>query len=231
MSANGHVVFPIIKSQKAKSFAYATRSHTLNQVQFGYYVPKCGDYRVKSRTGGNHVDVFVSWDTSQQAGWVIGGNVNDKVSVRMVTLQSMVADGTTALVEVDGFYNYRLTGSDYTSWLRSINEKFQIVPKVYYEATDEQQLKATWYGKAFDGKRTANGEIYDMTKLTAAHKTLPFGTMLYVFNAKNGKSVIVRINDRCPKVGILDLAKAAADTLKLTSAKVTIWKLTKKELK
>lgn len=57
---------------------------------------------------------------------------------------------------------------------------------------------ATWYGGDFHGRRTANDEVYDMYKYTAAHRTLPFGTKIKVTNPKNNKSIIVRINDRGP---------------------------------
>ncbi|HET6528788.1 MAG TPA: septal ring lytic transglycosylase RlpA family protein [Balneolaceae bacterium] len=71
---------------------------------------------------------------------------------------------------------------------------------------------ASWYGPDFHGNLTANGEIYNMHELTAAHRTLPFGTILRVKNLDNGKSVIVRINDRGPyaKDRIIDLSKKAA---------------------
>lgn len=76
---------------------------------------------------------------------------------------------------------------------------------------------ASWYGPNFDGKQTANGEIYDMNKLTAAHRTLPFNSVVKVVNKANGKSVIVRINDRGPyaKNRILDLSKKAAEEIEL----------------
>jgi len=71
---------------------------------------------------------------------------------------------------------------------------------------------ASWYGPKFHGKQTANTEKYNQMALTAAHKTLPFGTMLRVTNPQNGKQVIVRINDRGPyiKGRDLDLSKGAA---------------------
>jgi len=74
---------------------------------------------------------------------------------------------------------------------------------------------ASWYGPGFHGRRTASGEIYDMHKLTAAHKTLPLGTVVKVINLENGKSVIVRINDRGPFVEgrIIDLSHEAAKRL------------------
>jgi rare lipoprotein A len=77
---------------------------------------------------------------------------------------------------------------------------------------DRGTLKASWYGPKFHGKFTANGEVYDQMALTAAHKYLSFGTLLKITNPKNGKSVIVRINDRGPYIEgrELDLSKGAA---------------------
>ena len=74
---------------------------------------------------------------------------------------------------------------------------------------------ASWYGPGFHGKTTSNGERYNQNSLTAAHKLLPFDTKLRVTNLKNGRSVIVRINDRGPFVGsrIIDLSRAAAKEL------------------
>ena len=71
---------------------------------------------------------------------------------------------------------------------------------------------ASWYGSKFDGRRTASGERYDMTELTAAHPTLPFGTRVGVRNTRTGREVVVRINDRGPfsKNRIIDLSSAAA---------------------
>lgn len=76
---------------------------------------------------------------------------------------------------------------------------------------------ASWYGPNFHGKLTANGEIYDMYKLTAAHRTLPFNTIVKVTNLDNGKSVQVRVNDRGPyaKNRIIDLSKKAAEEINM----------------
>jgi len=74
---------------------------------------------------------------------------------------------------------------------------------------------ASWYGIPFDGRRASNGEIYDMHKLTAAHRTLPFETVVRVTNLSNGKSTVVRITDRGPFVDnrIIDLSMAAAQEI------------------
>ena len=76
----------------------------------------------------------------------------------------------------------------------------------------ELEGKATWYGPGLNGNKTANGEIFDMYGMTAAHKKLPFGTIVVVTNLKNDKSVVVRINDRGPFTAgrIIDLSYGAA---------------------
>ena len=80
---------------------------------------------------------------------------------------------------------------------------------------DLQRGVASWYGPGFHGRLTANGERFDMHELTAAHKTLPFGTRVLVHNPRTGKEVVVRINDRGPfvKGRVIDLSKAAAKLL------------------
>jgi rare lipoprotein A len=74
---------------------------------------------------------------------------------------------------------------------------------------------ASWYGKSFHGKQTANGELFDMEALTAAHRTIPLGTVVRVVNLANGKYLHVRITDRGPYVNsrILDLSRGAAARL------------------
>lgn len=76
---------------------------------------------------------------------------------------------------------------------------------------------ASWYGHPYHGRAAASGEIYDMEKFTAAHRTLPFGTLVRVVNLDNDKSVEVRINDRGPFAGdrIIDLSHAAAQAIGL----------------
>ncbi len=79
------------------------------------------------------------------------------------------------------------------------------------------QGEASWYGPGFHGNHTANGEIYDQNRLTAAHRTLPFNTVVRVVNLNNGKSVDVRINDRGPyaRGRIIDLSREAARRIEM----------------
>src|SRR5258708_5536031 len=74
---------------------------------------------------------------------------------------------------------------------------------------------ASWYGEFFDGKPTASGEDYDMYDMTAAHPTLPLGSYVRVTNMRNGRAVVVKVNDRGPVVPgrIIDLSYAAAQVL------------------
>lgn len=83
-------------------------------------------------------------------------------------------------------------------------------------------IQATYYSDKFIGRKTSSGEIFKQNRYTAAHKTLRMGTLVLVTNPRNNKQVIVKINDRCPKAGIIDLTKTAARAIDVGSAKVTI---------
>ena len=89
-------------------------------------------------------------------------------------------------------------------------------PRVISVSTGE----ASWYGPGFYGNRTANGEVFRPGTLTAAHRTLPFGTKVRVTNLGNGRSTVVRINDRGPFIGhrVIDLAHGAANKLGLVAS-------------
>jgi rare lipoprotein A len=111
------------------------------------------------------------------------------------------------------------------------NRPYQALGKSYTPLTSLQTFKqrgmASWYGKKFHGQKTASGELYDMYKMTAAHPTLPIPSYARVTRVANGKSVVVRINDRGPfHTGrIVDLSYAAAYKLgyiQAGSAEVTI---------
>jgi len=90
----------------------------------------------------------------------------------------------------------------------------------YCQGTFVQEGTASYYGQALHGRHTASGERYSKYKLTAAHRTLAFGTRVKITNLKNGKSVIVRINDRGPssKKRIIDISTAAAKKLGMIRA-------------
>jgi rare lipoprotein A len=93
--------------------------------------------------------------------------------------------------------------------------KSKVNPASKAENKPYQVGPASWYGKQFHGRTTANGESFDMFELTAAHKRLPLGSYVKVTNLKTGKWLVVRINDRGPYVGdrIVDLSYGAARLL------------------
>ncbi|VAW36710.1 Septum-associated rare lipoprotein A [hydrothermal vent metagenome] len=102
---------------------------------------------------------------------------------------------------------------------RGTQRPYMINNQAYYPINSAAGYRqtgiASWYGRQFQGKRTANGEIFNMYAATAAHKTLPMNTMLLVRNLENGRETTVRINDRGPfaKNRIIDLSYAAARRL------------------
>ena len=96
------------------------------------------------------------------------------------------------------------------------------------ERPHDQAGMASWYGPGLHGRRTASGERFDQYALTAAHPSLPFGTLVCVLSPNNGKSVVVRINDRGPfsKKRIIDLSKGAAQALEMSGLRaVELWRL------
>jgi rare lipoprotein A len=101
--------------------------------------------------------------------------------------------------------------------------RYQTVTSLYPQS---KQLLATrrgtasWYGYRFHGRRTASGERFNASAYTAAHRSLPFGTKVRVTNLRNGRSVIVRINDRGPyaRGRVIDLSKAAANAIGIISS-------------
>jgi rare lipoprotein A len=106
--------------------------------------------------------------------------------------------------------------SDMADHGKKSNSSYSIFGKTYTVMKSSKNYEekgiASWYGRRFNKKRTSSGERYNMHGLTAAHKTLPFATRVQVTNVKNGRKVIVRINDRGPFVRhrMIDLSYAAA---------------------
>jgi len=118
----------------------------------------------------------------------------------------------TQMVDRD-LYKHQRVGKRYTVFGKSYTPKHQ--PD--YDVTGI----ASFYGDKFHGKPTATGEIFNKNDITAAHKTLPLNSMLHVTNLENGKTLMVRLNDRGPFVGkrIIDLSEASALALGITTAK------------
>lgn len=107
---------------------------------------------------------------------------------------------------------------------RFANRPYTVFGQTYVPVVNKEPAKergiASWYGRKFHGQRTASGETYDMFAMTAAHKTYPIPSFAKVTNVKNGKSVVVRINDRGPfhSDRIIDLSYAAAAKIGIVNA-------------
>src|SRR3954471_4025856 len=107
-----------------------------------------------------------------------------------------------------------------------VGSAYQINGKWYYPKVDyayDQTGLASWYGEAFDGKATANGEVFNLNELSAAHKTLPLPSVVEVSNLRNGRSLRLRVNDRGPYVDarIIDVSRRAAQLLGFEMAGTT----------
>lgn len=108
-----------------------------------------------------------------------------------------------------------------------------VIGPAYYRVSDpplscasaqgyDKEGKASWYGQTHHGRRTSSGETFDMNGLTAAHRSLPLGSTIRVTNLTNGRSVVLRVNDRGPFVGgrIIDVSHRAARELNFVQAGV-----------
>ncbi|HZB93752.1 MAG TPA: septal ring lytic transglycosylase RlpA family protein, partial [Stellaceae bacterium] len=99
-----------------------------------------------------------------------------------------------------------------------VGQPYEVSGVWYYPAVDwnyDETGIASWYGKEFHGRSTANGEIFDLNALTAAHPTLPMPSIVQVTNLENGRSIELRVNDRGPYVNgrIIDVSRRAAQLL------------------
>ncbi len=154
--------------------------------------------------------------------------VDDGNTVILLNNQPLLLVDTAQAAAVnsdDDFTTHNLA----KAWVTHLNKHFGIDKHAFdsqlanYQPTGfAQSGEASWYGPQFHGRRTANGERYDMYGMTAAHKTLPFGTLVQVTNHRTGKSTIVRINDRGPYAHgrIIDLSKSAAQEVGLLGSGV-----------
>lgn len=123
-----------------------------------------------------------------------------------------------------GGHTTRVIDTQETRELKGWEKPYEVDGQRYNPLRDHQGFSqrgiASWYGRKFHGRKTSNGEIYDMYAVTAAHKTLPLGVYVRVTHLQNGRSIVVRINDRGPFVAgrIIDLSYSAAKELGIVDA-------------
>jgi len=154
----------------------------------------------------------------------VPGSVAKKAPIILPVLFPLLAQGCTVISDLSQRNDQSLTLPQASNDITPSSANIQ---KVSVEADSRKKSAklpsakhvlngtASWYGPRFHGKKTASGEIYDQSKFTAAHKTLPLGTKARVTNLDNGSAVEVEINDRGPFVEgrIIDLSRAAAGAL------------------
>lgn len=150
---------------------------------------------------GDSDDAVRKIDFSKPQGQQLPGDFAERRAIADSKAIQLAAPASSKRSSKKGSYSYVVRGKRYQT-LASSDDFVQEGP-------------ASWYGPGFHGKKTASGEIYDMHKMTAAHKRLPLGTKLEVTNKRTGKTIIVTVNDRGPFHGnrIIDLSHAAASKL------------------
>lgn len=192
-------IAPKVWSAIALDFATGDQ-YSVKQVAEGEYTPKLGDYLVWKYGGGRgHVDFVENYD-SETGTWIYAGaNRSDRVAHGKSTTNELIMKRAYCVVDVQ--------------------------PK--WPDIQAQTGIASVYSDQLAGRPTKSGKPYDPTKMTAAHRTLPIGTVVFVTNPDNGKSVVVVVNDRGPFVEgrIIDLSRAAAEKIDLRLGLVRIiWK-------
>ncbi len=144
-------------------------------------------------------------DSTPYAGLATTGKFNTKYGVK--TSPRVIADGEAA---PKGGGNYM------------VGKPYKIAGKTYYPSEQPYSAvgTASWYGSDFHGRRTANGEVFDRTSITAAHPTMPLPSYARVTNLKNDRSIIVRVNDRGPYHGgrVMDVSQRTAEALDFKAA-------------
>jgi rare lipoprotein A len=192
-SANGHYAAQYqVQPQRASRSNYSTRSTT---VQPNTYTDATGQ---------------ANWNTGQQASsWSQQPNTYTAASSAPATYNQWDSGYQTQnqATQKRGLLSRMLK--------REENPAVQSTSYSNYSPAGLIRGVASWYGSDFHGGKTANGERYDMNSMTAAHRSLPFGTLVKVTNENNGRECVVRINNRGPylKGRILDVSKAAASEL------------------
>jgi rare lipoprotein A len=156
-------------------------------------------------------------------------NRKKKLPIKISALNTVTKQAISKNIFFPKSYNHQNLQKSRQQDYSKISKNLQIIPS-------QNQLliansidgNASWYGPGFDGRLTANGETYDQQEMTAAHPDLEFGTKVKVTNLQNGRTVIVRINDRGPFIRnrIIDLSAAAARALNMMSSGVAPVRLT-----
>lgn len=161
--------------------------------------------------------IRVSWDSQQQAYLVYANQQPLLLLNQQILPPSPQGNLTQAALAITNRLRRQLGNAPALASIpvASTPQVTRVTPRAVLVSSTRLTGLASWYGPGFHGARTASGEAFNQHDLTAAHRSLPFGTQVRVTNLNNGRSVVVRINDRGPFSGgrILDLSKGAARVL------------------
>ncbi|MGB3297381.1 MAG: septal ring lytic transglycosylase RlpA family protein [Phormidesmis sp.] len=169
--------------------------------------------------------ISVRWN-EESKGYIVTLADGDLISLDARTvLPDTTSDAAEDALQVTNRLRRLIGSAEPVSEIEGLPEPEPVVaaPPVQQVAIISSNIgSASWYGPGFDGRLSASGEVFNQYAMTAAHRTLPFGTRVLVTNLYNGRQVTVRINDRGPYSGgrIIDLSAGAADAIGLTSSGV-----------
>ncbi|MDA0267566.1 MAG: septal ring lytic transglycosylase RlpA family protein [Cyanobacteria bacterium] len=169
---------------------------------------------------GDATTITARWDV-EQAAYIVALGETDLVTINDETiLPGTTNDMATDTLQVANRLRRLLGGADPLGAVEGQPEP--VVAQPNWNVASVSTGRASWYGPGFHGRRTANGETFNQNALTAAHRTLPFGTLVRVTNLNNNRQVVVRVNDRGPYSHgrIIDLSAGAAREIGLISAGV-----------
>jgi rare lipoprotein A len=168
-----------------------------------------------SQQGVDAKNIKVSWDNKRQS-YLIRANGEHLVEVisKNTVLPKSTKDGAKDALEITNLLRRQMGAAAPLTAVEGMPKK-QVQTVAVGPVRFQINGWASWYGPGFDGNATASGERFNQYDLTAAHRHLPFGTRVRVTNMDNGRTVVVRINDRGPFVGdrVIDLSKGAAQVL------------------
>ena len=168
--------------------------------------------------------IKVVWSEKRQSYLVQANNQHlIEVTAHNTQLPSASKDAAKDALQVANRLRYQLGNAAPLKTVEGMPKPKNVQTLAMGPIRFQVQGMASWYGPGFDGNYTANGEVFNQYALTAAHRYLPFGTKVRVTNLDNGRSVVVRINDRGPFVGdrVLDLSRGAAQILGTVSTGVS----------
>jgi rare lipoprotein A len=175
-------------------------------------------------SGTDAQSIKVVWSEKRQSYLIQGNNQHlIEVTANNTLLPNSSKDAAKDALQIANRLRFQLGNAAPLKTIEGMPKPKNVQTVAMGPVRFQIQGMASWYGPGFDGNYTASGEVFNQYALTAAHRTLPFGTRVRVTNLDNGRSVVVRVNDRGPFVGdrVMDLSRGAAQILGTVSSGVS----------